>query len=75
MSLQEALKLVSGACGWGTNLARSVSSVGEHQSEAYVSPSLPKRAETFGGFDNSNKDAAGHSGKRKFFIVVCLRHD
>ncbi|KAG0723984.1 A-kinase anchor protein 13 [Chionoecetes opilio] len=63
-SLTEALKLVSGACGWGTNLARSVSSVGEHQSEAYVSPSLPKRAETFGGFDNSNKDAAGHSGKQ-----------
>lgn len=37
----------------GTNLSRSVSSVGEHQSEAYVSPTLPKRAETFGGFDNS----------------------
>lgn len=69
MSFQEALKLVSGACGWGTNLARSVSSVGEHQSEAYVSPSLPKRAETFGGFDNSNKDAAGHAGKRKFLSV------
>ncbi|KAK3866712.1 hypothetical protein Pcinc_027774 [Petrolisthes cinctipes] len=62
-SLTEALRLVSGACGWGTNLARSVSSVGEHQSEAYVSPSLPKRAETFGGFDNSSKDAA-HAGKQ-----------
>lgn len=37
----------------GTNLSRSVSSAGEHQSEAYVSPILPKRAETFGGFDNS----------------------
>ena len=54
---QDALKLVSGACGWGTGLARSVSSVGEHQSDAYVSPSLPKRAETFGGFDNSIKDS------------------
>lgn len=37
----------------GTNLSRSVSSVGEHQSETYVSPTLPKRAETFGGFDNT----------------------
>lgn len=37
----------------GTNLSRSVSSAGEHQSETYVSPILPKRAETFGGFDNS----------------------
>lgn len=40
----------------GTNLSRSVSSVGEHQSDAYISPTLPKRAETFGGFDNANKD-------------------
>ena len=36
----------------GTNLSRSVSSAGEHQSDTYVSPILPKRAETFGGFDN-----------------------
>ncbi|XP_024082157.1 rho guanine nucleotide exchange factor 18 isoform X3 [Cimex lectularius] len=35
-----------------TNLSRSASSVGEHQSDAYISPTLPKRAETFGGFDN-----------------------
>lgn len=63
-SLMEALRLVSGACGWGSNLARSVSSVGEHQSDAYVSPSLPKRAETFGGFDNPNKDASGHPQKQ-----------
>ncbi|XP_076065727.1 uncharacterized protein LOC143039494 isoform X6 [Oratosquilla oratoria] len=69
-SLNEALKLISGACGWGTNLSRSVSSVGEHQSDAYVSPSLPKRAETFGGFDNSSKDnqsllAKQMGGKKK----------
>lgn len=37
----------------GTNLSRSASSVGEHQSVTYVLPTLPKRAETFGGFDNS----------------------
>lgn len=56
----------------GTNLSRSVSSVGEHQSEAYISPTLPKRAETFGGFDNANKDqlpaAAGVKGM--LFISV-----
>ncbi|KAB7501101.1 Rho guanine nucleotide exchange factor 18 [Armadillidium nasatum] len=63
-SLQEALRLVGSASGWGTNLARSVSSVGEHQSEAYVSPSLPKRAETFGGFDNPNKDNPVHLSKQ-----------
>lgn len=40
----------------GTNLCRSVSSAGEHQSDTFVSPILPKRAETFGGFDNPEKD-------------------
>lgn len=35
----------------GSNLSRSVSSVGERHSAAYTSPILPKRAETFGGFD------------------------
>lgn len=35
----------------GLPLSRSFSSVGERQSDAYVSPILPKRAETFGGFD------------------------
>ena len=33
------------------NLSRSVSSAGERHSAAYTSPTLPKRAETFGGFD------------------------
>jgi A-kinase anchor protein 18 len=49
-------QLASSLYASGTNLSRSVSSVGEHQSEAYVSPTLPKRAETFGGFDNANKE-------------------
>ncbi|XP_055538774.1 rho guanine nucleotide exchange factor 18 isoform X3 [Wyeomyia smithii] len=35
----------------GLPLSRSCSSVGERQSEVYISPTLPKRAETFGGFD------------------------
>ena len=34
-----------------SNLNRSVSSVGENKSAAYNSPGLPKRADTFGGFD------------------------
>lgn len=53
---QKVNQLASSLYASGTNLSRSVSSVGEHQSEAYVSPTLPKRAETFGGFDNANKD-------------------
>jgi len=35
----------------GLPLSRSFSSVGERQSELFISPTLPKRAETFGGFD------------------------
>ncbi|KAJ3638122.1 hypothetical protein MTP99_001530 [Tenebrio molitor] len=54
-AVQEVSHLVSSLYTTGTNLSRSVSSAGEHQSETYVSPLLPKRAETFGGFDNSNQ--------------------
>ncbi|XP_039278315.1 A-kinase anchor protein 13 isoform X2 [Nilaparvata lugens] len=56
-ALQKVNQLASSLYASGTNLSRSVSSVGEHQSEAYVSPTLPKRAETFGGFDNANANA------------------
>lgn len=35
----------------GLPFARSFSSVGERQTELFISPTLPKRAETFGGFD------------------------
>lgn len=35
----------------GLPVSRSVSSVGEKQSDSYASPTLPKRAETFAGFD------------------------
>lgn len=48
-----------------TNLSRSASSVGEHQSEAYISPTLPKRAETFGGFDNNQPPAARAAVQKK----------
>ncbi|KAI5751127.1 hypothetical protein M8J77_004540 [Diaphorina citri] len=43
----------------GSNLSRSVSSVGEHQSQTYISPTLPKRAETFGGFDTAQPPLKG----------------
>ncbi|KAK6643517.1 hypothetical protein RUM43_005027 [Polyplax serrata] len=52
-AVQEVSQLASSLYASGTNLSRSVSSVGERQSDAYVSPTLPKRAETFGGFDNT----------------------
>lgn len=41
----------------GLPLSRSFSSVGERQSELYISPTLPKRAETFGGFDERRNKA------------------
>lgn len=62
--LQEVSQLASSLYTTGTNLSRSVSSAGEHQSEAYVSPILPKRAETFGGFDNSNQGPLKLLGKK-----------
>ncbi|CAL1300029.1 unnamed protein product [Larinioides sclopetarius] len=51
-----ASRLASNLYTSGTNLSRSVSSAGERQSDTYVSPLLPKRAETFGGFDNPTKE-------------------
>lgn len=57
----------------GTNLSRSASSVGEHQSVTYVSPTLPKRAETFGGFDNSlssPKSNYRHNGLTHILIII-----
>jgi A-kinase anchor protein 18 len=41
----------------GLPLSRSFSSVGERQSELFISPTLPKRAETFGGFDERRSKA------------------
>ena len=53
--LGEATRSASALTGLGpggaTNLARSVSSVGERHSADFASPLLPQRAETFGGFD------------------------
>ena len=56
-------------------MSRSASSVGEHQSVTYVSPTLPKRAETFGGFDNSlssPKSNYKHNAIRSYIISSLL---
>ena len=49
-----------------TNLSRSVSSAGEKHSNVYSSPSLPRRAETFSGFDKEQG-----SGKKIKEIDIC----
>ena len=59
--VQEATKLASSLYSSGASLGRSASSVGEHQSQGYESPGLPRRAETFGGFDTS-KESGERSG-------------
>lgn len=48
---QLASNLYKSATGYELPM-RSFSSVGERQSDAYQSPKLPTRAETFGGFDD-----------------------
>lgn len=60
-ALNNASRLASSLYASGTNLSRSVSSAGEHQSETFISPQLPKRAETFGGFDNPNKEQTNNN--------------
>lgn len=61
---QEVSQLASSLYTTGTNLSRSVSSAGEHHSDTYVSPILPKRAETFGGFDNCTQGPLKLLGKK-----------
>lgn len=60
-----AFRIAHNLCVSGTNLCRSVSSAGEHQSETFVLPLLPKRAETFGGFDHPGKDQSIASNNLK----------
>uniref|UniRef100_A0A182QXC4 DH domain-containing protein n=1 Tax=Anopheles farauti TaxID=69004 RepID=A0A182QXC4_9DIPT len=66
-SIQEISSLASSlyTAATGLPLSRSSSSVGERQSELYISPTLPKRAETFGGFDErrSKQLLAGAGGE------------
>ncbi|XP_063434226.1 rho guanine nucleotide exchange factor 28-like isoform X7 [Mytilus trossulus] len=44
--------ILQGNNGNGSQLSRHVSSVGEHFSNSYSVPPVPKRAETFAGFDS-----------------------
>ena len=67
---QDVISLVNVS---GTNLSRSVSSVGEHLSEEYVSPTLPKRAETFGSFDNTNKDPGALNKVAIVYLCMYVR--
>ena len=71
------------AGNWNLSLSRSASSVGERQSETFCVPLLPKRAETFGGFDHSvatqnSKDKGMRETKsvphfkRNIFIYRCF---
>uniref|UniRef100_A0A8D8V0I7 Rho guanine nucleotide exchange factor 18 n=1 Tax=Cacopsylla melanoneura TaxID=428564 RepID=A0A8D8V0I7_9HEMI len=58
-TVKKVNQLASSLYASGSNLSRSVSSVGEHQSNTYISPTLPKRAETFGGFDTAQPPLKG----------------
>ena len=62
--VQEAVKVASSLYSSGVNLGRSASSVGEHQTPGYESPGLPRRAETFGGFD-ATKEGGGSDVKNE----------
>ena len=44
--------ILQGSNGNSSQLSRHVSSVGEHFSHSYTTPPVPKRAETFAGFDS-----------------------
>ncbi|XP_024940076.1 rho guanine nucleotide exchange factor 2 [Cephus cinctus] len=59
VAVQEATKLASSLSytTGGATLSRSLSSAGERHSEAYVAPTLcvPRRAETFAGFDHNKE--------------------
>lgn len=64
LTIQEISQLASNLYKSATGFdlpVRSFSSIGERQSEAYQSPKLPTRAETFGGFDEKKgKVRIGH---------------
>ncbi|KAL4713663.1 hypothetical protein ACJJTC_004194, partial [Scirpophaga incertulas] len=51
--VKEALEASSGTWQAGGALGRSTSSAGERHSRAYESPALPRRADTFAGFDTT----------------------
>jgi len=61
MSVSKLSSAIYGAGG----LSRHPSSVGEHETSARNTPSLPKRSDTFGGFDN-DKEPASPRSKRNY---------
>ncbi|XP_078672046.1 uncharacterized protein LOC144911668 isoform X5 [Branchiostoma floridae x Branchiostoma belcheri] len=65
-AIQEAENLKNTLYGPGGHLSRSVSSVGEHGSGSHLSPVLPKRNRTFGGFDANAKEESGTGGRGSF---------
>ncbi|RUS91763.1 hypothetical protein EGW08_000471 [Elysia chlorotica] len=65
-AMEEASRLTTILQGSGTQLSRSVSSVGEHHSATFVATPIPKRAETFAGFDSSHDSPKMSAMKQKF---------
>ncbi|KPJ14633.1 Rho guanine nucleotide exchange factor 2 [Papilio machaon] len=57
----DALEASSGTWTGGIALGRSTSSAGERHSSAYQSPALPRRADTFAGFDAAKHRVETHS--------------
>ncbi|KAJ8299846.1 hypothetical protein KUTeg_022593 [Tegillarca granosa] len=65
-----ASRLTTMLQGNGSQLSRHVSSVGEHYSNSYSCPPVPKRAETFAGFDTSFDISKGYMPKKKYLSEV-----
>ena len=71
-AIDEASKLTSILSTSTSALSRSVSSVGEHHSSYFVATPVPKRAETFAGFD-SNHESPKRELKKRLFTVTCQK--
>ncbi|XP_005091096.2 uncharacterized protein LOC101851784 [Aplysia californica] len=67
-AMEEASKLTTFLQVSGTALSRSVSSVGEHHSSSFVATPVPKRAETFAGFDSSHESPKMNAVKQRFAL-------
>ena len=82
-SIQEASRLASSIYSSVTNLSRSVSSAGERHSNVYSSPSLPRRAETFSGFDKELQNQKpkikeidiGDGGEREIAVNQVVQYE
>ena len=71
-SFQEASRLASSLYSSNSHLSRSASSVGERQSQTFSIPLLPKRAETFSGFDQASNNQDGTSGNQPIVKEIDL---